>query len=103
MKVENSLGMARARQSEITLAALLDLLQDEVRVLVIRRLRPHESEVMAVGTACTLRSSGYAQAHSGHSVEKISVDKGELLGRECLAIVITVSRDFPRVPPGVPC
>lgn len=36
MKVENSLGMARARQSEITLAALLDLLQDEVRVLVIR-------------------------------------------------------------------
>lgn len=103
MKEGNSPGMARARQSRITLAALLGLLQDEAYVLVVRRLRPHECEIMAVGTACTLRSSGYAQAHSGHSVEKISVDTGELLGRECLAIVITVSRDFPRVPPGVPC
>ncbi len=87
----------------MTLTDLLHLLQDEICVLVIRRLRPHECEVMAAGTACMLRSSRYAQAHGGHSVEKISVDTGELLGCKCLTIVITVSRDFPRVPPGVPC
>jgi len=79
----------------ITLIGLLDLLRPTDRVIVLRRMGPHECEVAAVGAARALRVGRYAELSGASAVEKISLDTDgwTAIGEHLPVLVVTVSED----------
>lgn len=69
--------MAETRRDRVTLAALLAVLQDRVRMFIIHRMGPHECEAVAEGTALELRSTQCAEVCGDNTVERLALDLGE--------------------------
>ena len=66
--------MAETRQDRVTLAALLAVLQDRVRMFIIHRMGPHECEGVAGGTARELRSTRCVEVCGDNVVERLALD-----------------------------
>ena len=69
--------MAETRRDRVTLAALLAVLQDRVRMFIIHRMGPHECGAVAEGTALELRSTQCAEVCGDNTVERLALDLDE--------------------------
>lgn len=66
--------MAETRRDRVTLAALLAVLQERDRVLIVHRMGPHECEGVAGGTVRELQSTRCVEVCGDNVVEALALD-----------------------------
>ena len=78
-----------------TLSALLAILRPADRVLVLRRMGPHECKLAAAGAAEELRTGPCAEVLGGWIVESASVDGEAWTGEIAPVLFVTVEAEKP--------
>lgn len=76
---------------EITLAALLEILNPEDKLFIIHHLGAGVSEAVAAGTAAELRETGCVSVCGDCTVERATMDAGEWPGLLPPVLLITIS------------
>ena len=69
--------MSEIRRDCVTLAALLDILQEWNRVFIVHRMGPHECEGVAGGTVQELRSTRCVEVCGDNVGERLALDLDE--------------------------